>query len=83
MNNYLKDNLPNAVNCIVLSLASVKRWHLKQNGGHTSFMIKIHHFPIIIEPKVFKERKKTIEKSFPKYRCNWTFKRKAFDFQSS
>ena len=34
----------------------------------------------ITETKSFKEAKETIEKSFPKYRCNWTFKSKAFDF---
>ena len=34
----------------------------------------------IIETKLFKEPKETKEKSFPKYRCNRTFKSKAFDF---
>ena len=34
----------------------------------------------IIEIKLFKEPKETIEKSFTKYRCNWTFESKAFDF---
>ena len=37
----------------------------------------------IIEIKLFKEPKETIEKSFTKYRCNWTFESKAFDYQSS
>ena len=34
----------------------------------------------IIATKLFKEPKETIKKSVPKYRCNLTFKSKAFDF---
>ena len=34
----------------------------------------------IIETKLFKEPKEIVEKSIPKYRCNLTFKSKAFDF---
>ena len=34
----------------------------------------------IIETKLFKEPKEIIKKSIPKYRCNLTFKSKAFDF---
>ena len=34
----------------------------------------------IIEIKLFKEPKKSITKSIPKYRCNSTFRSKAFDF---
>ena len=34
----------------------------------------------IIETKLFKEPKETIKKYIPKYRCNLTFKSKAFDF---
>ena len=34
----------------------------------------------IIETKLFKEPKETTENYFPKYRSNWTFKSKAFDF---
>ena len=34
----------------------------------------------IIETKLFKESKEIIKKSIPKYRCNLTFKSKAFDF---
>ena len=33
-----------------------------------------------IETKLFKESKEIIKKSIPKYRCNLTFKSKAFDF---
>lgn len=32
----------------------------------------------IIETKLFKESKEAIKKSFPKYKCNFTFKSKAF-----
>ena len=35
-----------------------------------------------IETKLFKESKEIIKKSIPKYRCNLTFKSKAFDFSS-
>ena len=34
----------------------------------------------IIETKLFKEPKEIIKKSIPKYRCNLTFKCKAFEF---
>ena len=34
----------------------------------------------IIETKLFKESKEFIKKSISKYRCNLTFKSKAFDF---
>ena len=34
----------------------------------------------IIETKLFKEPKEITKKSIPKYRCNLTFKSKAFDF---
>ena len=34
----------------------------------------------IIETKLFKEPKKIIKKFIPKYRCNLTFKCKAFNF---
>ena len=34
----------------------------------------------IIETKLFKEPKEFIKKSISKYRCNLTFKSKAFDF---
>ena len=34
----------------------------------------------ITETKLFKEPKEIIKKSIPKYRCNSTFKSKAFDF---
>ena len=34
----------------------------------------------IIETKLFKEPKGIIKKSIPKYRCNLTFKSKAFDY---
>ena len=34
----------------------------------------------ITETKLFKEPKKIIKKSIPKYRCNLTFKSKAFDY---
>ena len=34
----------------------------------------------ITETKLFKEPKETTEKCFPKYRSNWTFESKAFDF---
>ena len=34
----------------------------------------------ITETKSFKEPKEIIKKSIAKYRCNLTFKRKAFDF---
>ena len=34
----------------------------------------------IIETKLFKEPKEIIKKFIPKYRCNLTFKSKAFDF---
>ena len=33
----------------------------------------------IIETKLFKEPKEIIQKSIPRYRCNSTFKSKAFD----
>ena len=34
----------------------------------------------IIETKLFKDPKEIIKTSIPKYRCNVTFKSKAFDF---
>ena len=34
----------------------------------------------IIETKLFKKPKEIIKKSIPKYKCNLTFKSKAFDF---
>ena len=34
----------------------------------------------IIQTKLFKEPKEIIKKYIPKYRCNLTFKSKAFDF---
>ena len=34
----------------------------------------------IIEIKLFKEPKEIVKKPIPKYRCNLTFKSKAFDF---
>ena len=34
----------------------------------------------IIETKLFKESKEIIKKSIPKFRCNLSFKSKAFDF---
>ena len=34
----------------------------------------------ITETKLFKEPKEIIKKSIPNYRCNLTFKSKAFDF---
>ena len=37
LNNYLKDDLPNALKQIRLSLASIKKRHLKQNADHINF----------------------------------------------
>ena len=34
----------------------------------------------IIQTKLFEEPKEITKKSIPKYRCNLTFKSKAFDF---
>ena len=34
MNNYLKDDLANALNYIRVSLASIKKIHLKQIADH-------------------------------------------------
>ena len=53
----------------------------------TSLMIKIQFFYNhwylmaldIIETKLFKEPKEIIKKSIPRYRCNSSFKSKAFD----
>ena len=45
-------------------------------------MIKTYSFLnqwYIIQTKLFKELKEIIEKQVPKYRCNLTFKSKAFD----
>ena len=36
LNNYLKDDLPNVLNYIRVSLASIKKRHLKQTADHIS-----------------------------------------------
>ena len=46
--------------------------HLKQ--------IEFFYNPQYLETKLFKEPKEAIKKSIAKYRCNLTFKSKAFDF---
>ena len=49
LNNYLKDDLPNALNYIGVSLASIKKRHLRQISDHINdLMIKIHSFSITI-----------------------------------
>ena len=91
LNNYLNDDLPNALNCIRVSLASSDKILLKQIADHIndSLMIKIQSFSIIrrylmasdiIETKLFKEPKKMFKKSIPKCKCNLIFKSKTFGF---
>ena len=93
LNNYLKDDLPNALNYIRVSLASIKKRHLKQIADHTNDFFNDQNSEFfynqwylmalnVIETKLFKEPKKIIKISILKYRFNLTFKSKAFDFIS-
>ena len=74
-----------------MSLASIKKRHLKQIADHINDFINDQKSLLfynqwclmtvdIIETKLFREPKVIIKKSIPKYRCNLTFKIKAFDF---
>ena len=74
-----------------MSLASIKKRHLKQIADHINDFINDQKSLLfynqwclmtvdIIETKLFREPKVIIKKSIPKYRCNLTFKSKAFDF---
>ena len=89
LNNYLKDDLPNALNSIRVLEASIKKRHLKQivdvindflNDQNSQFFYNQWYLMVldIIEAKLFKEPKEIIKKSIFKYRCNLTFKRKGF-----
>ena len=91
LNNYLKDDLRNALNFIRVLLASIKKRHLKQITNHINDFLKDQNSQIfynqwylmaldIIETKLFNEPKEILKKSIPKYRCNSTFKSKAFYF---
>ena len=66
---------------ITLPLVSIKSWHLKQIADlFNDFLYdEVSRFSYnqsyimvldIVETKLFKEPKETIEKSFPKNRCN-------------
>ena len=90
LNNYLKDDLPDALNYIRVSLASIKN-HLKQIADHINDFLNDQSSQFfynqwylmtldVIETKLFKEPKEVIKKSIPKYRFNLAFKGKAFDF---
>ena len=82
LNNYLKDDLPNALNYIRLLLASIKKWHLKQVADHINDFLHDQNSQFlynqwylmaleIIETKLFKEPTEIVNKSTPKYRCNF------------
>ena len=92
LNNYLRDDLPEALNYIRVSLASImKKRYLKQIADRINDFLNDQnsHFFYnqwylmgldIINTKLFKVPKKIIKKSIPKYRCNLIFKSKAFGF---
>ena len=82
LNNFMKDDLPNVLNYIRVSLASVKKGHLKQIADHINDFFNDQKSMAldIIETKLFKEPKEIIKKSILKYRCNLIFKSKIFDF---
>ena len=74
-----------------MSLASIKKKHLKQIADHINDFLNDQNSQLfynqwyltvldIIETKLFKGPKEIIKKSIPKCRCNLTFKSKAFDF---
>ena len=76
-----------------MSLASIKKRHLKQIADHINDFLNDQNLQFfynqwyiiamgITETKLFKEPRETIEKSIPKYICNLVFKSKAFDFIS-
>ena len=82
LNNYMKDDLPNALNYIRVMLASIKKRHSKQIADHindflndqnSQFFYNQWYLMDIIETKIFKKPKEIIKKSIPKYRRNLTF----------
>ena len=90
MNNYLKFDLPNALNYITVSLASIKETFEKiadyindfLNDQNSQFFYNQWYLVVldITNTKLFKKPKEIIEKFIPKYRYSLTLKSKAFDF---
>ena len=91
LNNYLKDDLLNALNYTRVWLASIKIRHLKQiaehiydflNNQNSQFFFNQWYLMAldIIETKLFRKPKEIIEKFIPKYRCDLAFKSKPFNF---
>ena len=79
LNNYLKDYLLDALNCIRVSLASIKERYLKQIDDHINDFLNDQNSQFlhyqwylialdIIETKLFKKPKEIIKKSILKYR---------------
>ena len=77
--------------CMYVLLACLKKRHLKPIVDHINDFLNDQNSQFfynqwylmaldIIETKLFKEPKEIIKISIPKYRCNLTFKSKAFDF---
>ena len=75
LNNYLKDDLPNALNYIRVSLASIKKRHLKQIADHINDFLNDQNSQFfynqqylmaldIIETKLFKEPRELLKNLF-------------------
>ena len=90
MNNYLKCDLPNALNYITVSLASIKEAFEKiadyindfLNDQNSQFFYNQWYLVVldITNTKLFKKPKEIIKKFIPKYRYSLTLKSKSFDF---
>ena len=53
INNYLKDDLPNALNYIRVSLASTKKRHLKQIADYINDFLNDQNSEFFLKPVVF------------------------------
>ena len=88
---WLTSDLPNTANNIRISLASLKKRHLKSTADFINDYLanndtNLLYLPWylmaldIIESKLFVEPVTTRKRSTPKYRCNVLFSNKALDF---
>ena len=91
LNFWITSDLPNAANNIRISLASMKKRHLKSvaeyindflNDKDSDFLYLNWYLMAldIIESKLFIEPAIRKKRPIPKYRCNLSFSNKALDF---